>query len=75
VGGFIMNSFLKSGFLLGLGAAVAGKEKIDESIMKLVEKGSMTQSEADTVFDTFFKKARTKVTNGIRNLRIWQEHS
>lgn len=55
-----MNSFLKSGFLLGLGAAVAGKEKFDESIMKLVEKGSMTQSEADTVFDTFFKKGENK---------------
>lgn len=55
-----MNSFLKSGFLLGLGAAVAGKEKFDESIMKLVEKGSMTQTEADTIFDEFFKKGESK---------------
>lgn len=55
-----MNSFLKSGFLLGLGAAVAGKEKFDESIMKLVEKGSMTQTEADTIFDEFYKKGESK---------------
>lgn len=55
-----MNNFLKSGFLLGLGAAVAGKEKMDETIMKLVEKGSMTQAEADTIFDDFFKKGESK---------------
>ncbi|MBT2638210.1 MULTISPECIES: hypothetical protein [unclassified Bacillus (in: firmicutes)] len=55
-----MNNFLKSGFLLGLGAAVAGKEKVDETIMKLVEKGSMTQAEADTIFDDFFKKGESK---------------
>ncbi len=55
-----MNNFLKSGFLLGLGAAVAGKEKLDESIMKLVEKGNMTQAEADTIFDEFFKKGENK---------------
>ena len=55
-----MNNFLKSGFLLGLGAAVAGKEKVDETIMKLVEKGNMTQTEADTIFDDFFKKGESK---------------
>lgn len=55
-----MNNFLKSSFLLGLGAAVAGKEKVDETIMKLVEKGNMTQAEADTIFDDFFKKGESK---------------
>ncbi|MBT2681095.1 hypothetical protein J7E38_19060 [Bacillus sp. ISL-35] len=55
-----MNNFLKSGFLLGLGAAVAGKEKVDETIMKLVEKGNMTQTEADTIFDDLFKKGESK---------------
>ncbi|CAM4000514.1 phasin family protein [Mesobacillus thioparans] len=55
-----MNNFLKSGFLLGLGAAVAGKEKLDESFMKLVEKGNMTQAEADTMFDEFFNKGENK---------------
>ena len=55
-----MNNFLKSGFLLGLGAAVAGKEKVDETIMKLVEKGNMTQAEADTIFDDFLKKGESK---------------
>lgn len=55
-----MNNFVKSGFLLGLGAAVAGKEKLDETIMKLVEKGNMTQAEADTIFDDFFKKGESK---------------
>ena len=55
-----MNNFLKSSFLLGLGAAVAGKEKVDETIMKLVEKGNMTQAEADTIFDVFFKKGESK---------------
>ncbi|WLR56865.1 hypothetical protein LC048_08355 [Mesobacillus subterraneus] len=55
-----MNNFLKSGFLLGLGAAVAGKEKVDETITKLVEKGNMTQAEADTIFDDFLKKGESK---------------
>lgn len=55
-----MNSFLKSGFLLGLGAAAAGKEKLDETIMKLVEKGNMTQSEADTFFGEFIQKGSSK---------------
>jgi polyhydroxyalkanoate synthesis regulator phasin len=55
-----MNSFLKSGFLLGIGAAAAGKEKLDETIMKLVEKGSMTQTEADTFFGDFIRKGESK---------------
>lgn len=55
-----MNGFLKNGFLLGIGAAVAGKEKLDETFTKLVEKGSMTQTEADTIFDDFFKKGESK---------------
>lgn len=55
-----MNNFLKTGFLLGLGAAVAGKEKVDETIMKLVEKGNMSQAEADTIFDDFLKKGESK---------------
>lgn len=55
-----MNGFIKSGFLLGLGAAVAGKEKLDDTFMKLIEKGSMTQTEADTIFDDLFRKGETK---------------
>lgn len=55
-----MNSFLKSGFLLGIGAAVAGKEKFEETVMKLVEKGTMTSAEADTIFDDLFKKGEAK---------------
>lgn len=55
-----MNSFLRNGFLLGIGAAVAGKEKLDETVMKLVEKGSMSQTEADTLFDDLFKKGESR---------------
>ncbi|RSD26120.1 phasin family protein [Mesobacillus subterraneus] len=55
-----MNDFLKSGFLLGLGAAVTGKEKLEETIMKLIEKGNMSQAEADTLFDDFFRKGEEK---------------
>lgn len=55
-----MNSFLKTGFLLGLGAAVAGKERLEETVSKLVEKGSVSQAEADTLFDTLLKKGEEK---------------
>ncbi|MBT2695275.1 hypothetical protein [Bacillus sp. ISL-55] len=64
-----MNNFLRSGFLLGLGAAVAGKEKVDETIMKLVEKGNMTQAEADTIFDDFFKKGESKSGDWIKEFK------
>ncbi|MDP4162803.1 MAG: hypothetical protein Q8906_09685 [Bacillota bacterium] len=55
-----MNDFLKKGFMLGLGAAISSKEKFEEAITNLVQKGMMSRSEADSLFDEFMKKGEAK---------------
>jgi len=69
-----MNDFLKNGFLLGIGAAIMGKEKLEDNITKLVQKGMMSQTEADSIFNEFLKKGQEKsdswnqdFRNNIRN--------
>lgn len=34
----MMSEYLRKGFLLGLGAAVSGKEKFEQKVKELVEK-------------------------------------
>ncbi|MFA9557484.1 phasin family protein [Evansella sp. AB-rgal1] len=51
-----MNDLLKKGFLLGLGAAVASKEKVEKYFQDLVEKGKLTPKEAEELFDSLVKK-------------------
>ncbi|PYZ94060.1 hypothetical protein CR194_00525 [Salipaludibacillus keqinensis] len=51
-----MSNILKTGFLLGLGAAVTSKEKVDKYIDDLLAKGKVTPKEADELYQTFLKK-------------------
>lgn len=55
-----MNDFLRKGFLLGLGAAVSGKEKLETKLADLVEKNEITKEQAKTVMDNFIEKGSTK---------------
>lgn len=55
-----MNDFLKKGFLLGLGAAVSGKEKLESKLKELVEKNELTQEQAKTVMRNFVEKGEMK---------------
>lgn len=55
-----MNDFLKKGFWLGIGAAITSKEKLEENINRLVQKGMMTRTEADSLFNDFLKKGEEK---------------
>jgi len=55
-----MNDFLKKGFLLGLGAAVSGKEKLESKLKELVEENELTQEQAKTVMRNFVEKGETK---------------
>ncbi|WP_164667532.1 phasin family protein [Virgibacillus doumboii] len=55
-----MSDFLKKGFLLGLGAAVSGKEKLDKKLKELVEKNELTQEQARTVMRNFVEKGEMK---------------
>ncbi|MDG5786344.1 polyhydroxyalkanoate synthesis regulator [Evansella sp. AB-P1] len=51
-----MSDLFKKGFLLGLGVAVASKEKVEKYINELVSKGKVTPKEADELFDSLIKK-------------------
>ncbi|ALX49843.1 hypothetical protein AOX59_15455 [Lentibacillus amyloliquefaciens] len=55
-----MSDFLKKGFLLGLGAAVTGKEKLDHKLQQMVEKNELTQEQARTVMRNFVDKGEMK---------------
>jgi polyhydroxyalkanoate synthesis regulator phasin len=51
-----MTNFLKTGFLLGLGAAVSSKEKVDKYVDDLLAKGKVTPKEADELYSALLKK-------------------
>lgn len=51
-----MSNVLKTGFLLGLGAAVSSKEKVQKYIDELVVKGRVTPQEADDMYHSLIKK-------------------
>ncbi|MFD1416431.1 phasin family protein [Oceanobacillus jeddahense] len=55
-----MSEYLRKGFLLGLGAAVSGKEKFEQKVKELVEKNELTQEQARTVLDNFIEKGSSK---------------
>lgn len=55
-----MSNYLKKGFLLGLGAAVSGKEKLEQKLKELVDKNELTQDEAKSMMDNFIEKGDTK---------------
>jgi len=55
-----MTDFLRKGFLLGLGAAVSGKEKLETKLADLVERNELTKEQAKTVLDNFIEKGALK---------------
>ncbi|SDI27816.1 phasin family protein [Natribacillus halophilus] len=55
-----MNEWLKNGFFLGLGAAVAGKEKVQTYLDDLVSKGRITPKEAEEFAENLIQKGETK---------------
>lgn len=55
-----MSDYLKKGFLLGLGAAVSGKEKLDQKLKDLVEKNELSKDEAKAVMQNFLDKGEMK---------------
>ncbi|WP_249869367.1 phasin family protein [Oceanobacillus saliphilus] len=55
-----MSDYLKKGFLLGLGAAVSGKEKLSQKLKELVDKNELTQEQAKTVMQNFVDKGDMK---------------
>lgn len=65
----MINDLFSKGILLGLGAAVAGKEKLEESIMKMVDQGMMSKNEADSLFSDFVKKGAQKSENWNKEIR------
>ncbi|WP_147803071.1 phasin family protein [Alkalicoccus halolimnae] len=63
-----MNNLFKSGILLGLGAAVSSKEKVEKYLDELISKGKVTPSEADDLYQTLIKK-------GEETEEEWNRHS
>lgn len=55
-----MSDYLRKGFLLGLGAAISGKEKLEKKLNELVEKNELTQEQAKSVLDNFIEKGSNK---------------
>ncbi|WP_280768703.1 phasin family protein [Salipaludibacillus daqingensis] len=51
-----MANLLKTGFLLGLGAAVSSKERVDKYVDDLLAKGKVTPKEADELYQSLLKK-------------------
>lgn len=51
-----MNDILKKGFFLGLGAAITGKEKLEQKLSDLVEKNELTTEQAKSVMNDFIEK-------------------
>jgi polyhydroxyalkanoate synthesis regulator phasin len=51
-----MSNLLKTGFLLGIGAAVSSKEKVDKYVDDLLAKGKVTPKEADELYQSLLKK-------------------
>ena len=56
----MMSDYLKKGFLLGLGAAISGKEKLEQKLNELVEKNEISQEQAKQVMNNFIEKGETK---------------
>ncbi|NJP36635.1 phasin family protein [Alkalicoccus luteus] len=54
-----MSNLLKTGFLLGLGAAVSSKEKVDRYIDELLAKGKVTPVEADELYQKLLQKGES----------------
>ena len=55
-----MSDYLKKGFLLGLGAAISGKEKLEKKLNDLVEKNELSQDQAKQVMNNFIDKGEMK---------------
>lgn len=54
-----MSDFLKKGFLLGLGAAVSSKERLDKKLKDLVDKNELTRDQAKSVMQNFLDKGES----------------
>ena len=55
-----MSDYLKKGFMLGLGAALAGKEKLEKLLDELVSKNEITRDEAKQMMREFIQKGEEK---------------
>ncbi|TRM10823.1 hypothetical protein FH966_03295 [Lentibacillus cibarius] len=55
-----MSDFFKKGFLLGLGVAVSGKEKLEQKLQTLVDKGELTQDQVKSMLHEFTEKGELK---------------
>lgn len=55
-----MNDYLRKGFLLGLGAAIAGKEKLETKLNELVSKNEISQDQAKQMMNEFIQKGEAK---------------
>lgn len=55
-----MKDFVKYELLLGLGAALYGKEKLEDFVKNLVEKGMVSKTEATSLLSDFLKRGEEK---------------
>jgi len=55
-----MSDYLKKGLLLGIGAAISGKERLDQLLKDLVDRNEITQDQAKNVMQNFIEKGEVK---------------
>jgi polyhydroxyalkanoate synthesis regulator phasin len=55
-----MSDIIKKGFLLGLGAAISGKEKLEKKLDELVDRNEISQDEAKEMMNNFIEKGEMK---------------
>lgn len=56
----MMSDYLKKGFLLGLGAAISGKEMLERKLKELVDKNELSQDQAKAMMENFIDKGEAK---------------
>ncbi|WP_217586363.1 phasin family protein [Lentibacillus saliphilus] len=57
-----MSDILRKGFLLGLGVAVSGKERVEKVLNDLVDKNELTQEQAKSVLNSLIEKGEAKAS-------------
>ncbi|GGD01099.1 phasin family protein [Pontibacillus salipaludis] len=55
-----MSDLLRKGFLIGIGAALNGKEKVEKVYNEMVEKGQMSPTEAKEAIREFREKGEAQ---------------
>ncbi|TLS37917.1 phasin family protein [Pseudalkalibacillus caeni] len=58
-----MENLFKKGFLLGIGVAASGKEKLENTLEKYVSAGQLTKNEARSLLEATSEKGKNEINS------------